>query len=230
MITIHKADDRGTTELGWLESSHSFSFGDFFDPEKMGFRTLRVLNDDHVQPGKGFPTHGHRDMEIVSYVLKGALQHKDDAGNEGVISHGEVQKMSAGTGIRHSEWNHSETEPVHFLQIWIIPRTQGVTPSYEHAPFDLDEAKQNWVLLAAQAGGLVTVDQDIAMAATIVQSGQRRALEFDEGRAGYMFVAKGAVRFHGNELHAGDAAQIEDEASLEIEALFDSEVIVFDIA
>lgn len=131
MITIHKAEDRGTTELGWLESSHSFSFGNFFDPERMGFRTLRVLNDDRVQPGKGFGMHGHRDMEIVSYVLKGELEHKDDFGNGGVIRHGEIQRMSAGTGIHHSEGNPSDSDALHFLQIWIVPKEPGGAPSWK---------------------------------------------------------------------------------------------------
>ena len=230
MITIHKADDRGTTELGWLESSHCFSFGNYFDPEKMGFRTLRVLNDDHVQPGKGFGMHGHRDMEIVTYVLKGTMEHKDDIGNSGVLRHGEIQRMSAGTGIHHSEGNHSGTEPLHFLQIWIVPAETGVPPSYEQAAFDLDAARKDWVLLAAPTDGLVTVNQDVVMATTISPAGQKRILEFDEGRAGFLFVAHGSIRFHGNELNAGDSAQIEDESSLEFESLFDAEVIAFDLA
>lgn len=230
MITIHKAEDRGKTELGWLESSHCFSFGNYFDPDKMGFRTLRVLNDDHVQPGKGFGMHGHRDMEIISYVLKGTMEHKDDIGNSGTIRHGEVQRMSAGTGIHHSEGNQSDTDPLHFLQIWIVPKETGTPPSYEQATIDMDAVRKDWVLLAAPAGGLVTVNQDIAIAATVALSGQKRVLEFDEGRAGYLFVARGSIRFHGNEMNAGDSAQIEDEKSLEFESVFDAEVIVFDFA
>ncbi|MCH7945402.1 MAG: pirin family protein [Armatimonadetes bacterium] len=230
MITVHRADDRGLTELDWLESWHSFSFGGYIEPDRMGFRTLRVLNDDRVQPGQGFGQHGHRDMEIVSYVLSGTMEHSDNLGNGSLIKHGEVQRMSAGTGIQHSEWNSSDTEPLHFLQIWIVPEEQGLTPSYQQEAFDVGQARQGWVLLAAPEGGLVTVHQDVAIATTIAATGQNRTLEFDEGRAGYLFVAKGSIKLHGNELKAGDAVAIEDERNLHFVADFESEVIVFDIA
>ena len=230
MITVHRADDRGLTELDWLESRHSFSFGGYFEPDRMGFRTLRVLNDDHVQPGKGFGQHGHREMEIVSYVLSGTMEHSDSLGNGSVIKHGEVQRMSAGTGVQHSEWNSSETDPLHFLQMWITPNEQGLEPSYEQKAFDVEQARQGWVLLAAPAGGLVTVHQDVAIATTIAGTGQSRTLEFDEGRAGYLYVAKGSIKLHGNELRTGDAVVIEDERDLHFTADFESEVVVFDFA
>ena len=229
MITVHPADDRGLTEQDWLESWHSFSFGGYFEPDRMGFKTLRVLNDDRVQPGQGFGQHGHRDMEIVSYVLSGTMEHKDNLGNGSLIKHGEVQRMSAGTGIQHSEWNPSDTEPLHFLQVWIVPEKKGLEPSYEQKAFDVAKARQDWVILAAPAGGLVTLHQDVAMATTLVATGQSRTLEFDEGRAGYLFVAKGAIKLHGNELRTGDAVSIEDERELRFESDFDAEVIVFDI-
>ena len=158
MITILKAEDRGLTETEWLRSWHSFSFGEYFDPERMGFRTLRVLNDDRVDPGKGFPMHGHRDMEIVSYVVKGEMEHKDSLGNGSVIRPGEVQRISAGTGIQHGEWNPSKTEQLHLVQIWIVPSARGGEPSYEQQSFDLDEARRGWVVLAAPVGGVVTLD------------------------------------------------------------------------
>jgi redox-sensitive bicupin YhaK (pirin superfamily) len=230
MITIHRADERGLTEADWLESRHSFSFGEFFDPDKMGFRSLRVLNDDRVAPGKGFPMHGHRDMEIVSYVAKGEMQHRDNLGNGGVIKPGEVQRMSAGTGIQHGEWNPSTTEALHLVQIWIVPTDRGGDPSYEQSAFDADAAQRNWVVLAAPEGGAVTIKSDAVIAVTHVPVLEKRRLEFSPGRAGYLFVVRGALRFHGNELHAGDAASIEDESSLEFTAEMESEVLAFDLA
>jgi redox-sensitive bicupin YhaK (pirin superfamily) len=230
MITILKADDRGLTETDWLRSWHSFSFGEFFDPERMGFRTLRVLNDDRVDPGKGFPMHGHRDMEIVSYVAKGEMEHKDSLGNGSVVRHGEVQRMSAGTGIQHGEWNPSKSEQLHLVQIWIVPASRGGEPSYEQQPFDINEARQGWVVLAASAGGVVTIQQDAVLAVSIVPAGERRSLEFSPGRFGYLFVVRGVIEFHGNELGAGDAAAIEDESRLEFESISEAEVLAFDLA
>lgn len=229
MIIVRKADDRGLTENEWLKSRHSFSFGEFFDPDRMGFRSLRVLNDDRIAPGKGFPMHGHRDMEIVSYVVRGQMQHEDSLGNGSLIRHGEVQRMSAGSGIKHSEWNASQDEPLHIVQIWVLPRGTGGEPTYDQKAFDTEAAKNVWVVLAAPEGGLVTIDQDAIFAVTSVPTGQRRSLEFSPGRAGYVFVARGGIRFHGNELVAGDAAEIEEEKSLEFEAMFDSEVLAFDL-
>lgn len=230
MITIHRGEDRGLTEMDWLESRHSFSFGEWFDPERMGFRSLRVLNDDRVAPGKGFPMHGHRDMEIVSYVAKGEMEHKDSLGNGGVIRPGEVQRMSAGTGIQHGEWNPSATEPLHLVQIWIVPHERGGEPSYAQAAFDQEAFRSSWAVLAAEQGGAVTIKQDAVIAAALVRAGERRSLEFSPGRAGYLFVVRGVVSFHGNELRSGDAAAIEDERSLEFEALTESEVLAFDLA
>lgn len=230
MISILKGEDRGKTELDWLESRHSFSFGEYFDPERMGFRALRVLNDDTVAPGKGFPMHGHREMEIVSYVAKGEMEHKDSLGNGSVIKQGEIQRMSAGTGIQHGEWNASKTTPLHLIQIWMIPTDNGAQPSYEQAVIDMDAMRSGWVVLAGSAGGVVTVNTSAVMAGTIAASGEKRALEFDPGRAGYLFLVRGAIRFHGNELRAGDAALIEDESSLEFEAITEAELLAFDLA
>ncbi|HXH60542.1 MAG TPA: pirin family protein [Fimbriimonadaceae bacterium] len=230
MITILKADDRGLTEHDWLESRHSFSFGEFFDPERMGFRTLRVLNDDRVAPGKGFPMHGHRDMEIVSFVAKGEMQHEDSLGNGSVIQPGEVQRMTAGSGIKHSEWNPSTEKPLHLIQIWFLPRSQSLEPSYEQGAYDVEAARQNWVVLAAQNGGVVKIDQDAVLAVTQTRTGEKRSLEYDPGRAGYLFVVSGSIRFHGNELAKGDAAKVEDESRLEFESLMDSQILAFDLA
>ena len=230
MITILKGEDRGKTELEWLESYHSFSFGEFFDPERMGFRSLRVLNDDTVAPGKGFPMHGHREMEIVSYVARGEMEHKDSLGNGSVIKQGDVQRMSAGTGIQHGEWNASATTPLHLIQVWMLPAEKGIAPSYEQASIDLPSYRDGWVVLAASAGGLVTINSSAVMAGTVAASGERRSLEFDPGRAGYLFVVRGMVRFHGNELKAGDAAAIEDESVLEFESVTEAEVLAFDLA
>ena len=229
MITILPGDERGHTRNDWLQSWHGFSFGEYFDPERMGFRTLRVLNDDRVAPGKGFPMHGHRDMEIVSYVVKGQMEHKDNLGNGSVVHHGEVLAMSAGAGIQHGERNPSATEPLHLVQIWIVPRDRGGEPTYSQAAFDMDEARRNWVVLAAPEGGAVTINQDAVVAATIAPTGERRSLEFSPGRYGYLFVARGVVRFHGNELRAGDAAMIEDESHLEFESISEAEVLAFDL-
>jgi redox-sensitive bicupin YhaK (pirin superfamily) len=230
MITIHRGEERGTTETEWLQSRHSFSFGEWFDPERMGFRTLRVLNDDTVAPGRGFPMHGHRDMEIVSYVAKGEMEHKDSLGNGGVIRPGEVQRMSAGSGIQHGEWNPSPTAPLHLIQIWIVPASRGGEPSYEQSPFSVEEAREGWVVLAASAGGAVTIKQDAVIAVTLAPSGSHRVLEFSPGRAGYLYVVRGMVRMHGNELRAGDSASIEDESHLEFEAVGEAEVLAFDLA
>ena len=230
MITVLKAEGRGKTENDWLKSRHSFSFGEFFDPERMGFRSLRVFNDDLVAPGKGFPMHGHREMEIVSYVMKGEMEHKDSLGNGSVVRHGEVQRMSAGTGIQHGEWNSSKTEPLHLIQIWILPEVKGLEPTYEQASFDVGALRHGWVALAAPENGIVAIHQDAVVAATVVPAGEKRRLEFSPGRGGYLFLAKGVLSFHGSELHTGDAAQIEGEESLEFEALSESEVIAFDLA
>ncbi len=230
MITILKGEDRGLTETDWLQSRHSFSFGEYFDPERMGFRTLRVLNDDRVDPGKGFPMHGHRDMEIVSYVVKGEMEHKDSLGNGSVIRHGEVQRMSAGTGIQHGEWNPSKSEQLHLIQIWIVSSARGGEPSYEQQAFDLDEARHGWVVLAAPVNGVVSIQQDAVVAVTIVPAGDRRSLEFSLGRSGYLFVVRGMINLHANELRAGDAALIDEETHLEFESISEAEVLAFDLA
>ena len=228
MITILKAEDRGTSKTDWLESRHSFSFGDFFDPERMSYRALRVLNDDRVAPGRGFPMHGHREMEIISYVVRGQMEHKDSLGNGSVIKRGDVQRMSAGTGIQHGESNPG-AEPLHLIQVWLIPNEKGLEPSYEQAEIDMAAMQSGWVALAGPEGSYVKVHADAVLAATVLRTGETRTLEFSPGRAGYLFVARGAVRFHGNELKNGDAAAIEDEPSLSFEGLQDSEVLAFDL-
>jgi redox-sensitive bicupin YhaK (pirin superfamily) len=174
--------------------------------------------------------HGHREMEIVSYVVRGEMEHKDSLGNGSVIKHGEVQRMSAGTGIQHGEWNASQDHPLHLVQIWLLPSVNGSAPSYEQAAIDMDAMREGWVVLAAEAGGVVTVQSSAVIAGTIAASGTKRALEFDPGRAGYLFLVRGSIRFHGNELVAGDAAMIEDEAALEFDAIMESEVLAFDLA
>jgi redox-sensitive bicupin YhaK (pirin superfamily) len=228
MITILKAEERGKTKNEWLESYHSFSFGDFFDPDRMSFRALRVLNDDRVAPGRGFPMHGHREMEIVSYVVRGQMEHKDSLGNGSVIKRGDVQRMSAGTGIQHGESNPGP-EPLHLIQVWLVPNEKGLEPSYEQAEIDMDAMRRGWVALAGPEGSYVRVHADAVFAATVARTGESRTLEFSPGRAGYLFVARGGVRFHGNELKTGDAAAIEDEPSLSFEALMESEVLAFDL-
>lgn len=229
MITILKGDDRGKTETDWLESWHSFSFGEYWDPDRMSFRSLRVLNDDRVAPGKGFPMHGHRDMEIVSYVARGEMEHKDSLGNGSVIKPGEIQRMTAGTGIQHGEWNASTSQPLHLIQVWMVPDTNGLEPSYEQAAYDGAAYREGWVVLAASDGGAVRVHTNTVMAGTIAPTGEKRSLEFDPGRAGYLFVVRGQIRLHGNVLAAGDAATIEDESNLEFEAAMESEVLAFDL-
>jgi redox-sensitive bicupin YhaK (pirin superfamily) len=232
MITIHLRENRGQSSAGWLDSRHSFSFGDYFDPNNMGFRALRVINEDRVIPGAGFPPHGHRDMEIVTYVLDGALEHKDTLGTSSVIRPGEVQRMSAGTGIRHSEYNHSKTERVHFLQIWILPEKEALAPSYEQRDFPAEAKRGRLRLVASHNGrdGSVTVHQDVALYAGLLKEGERVALDLKPGRHGWVQVARGQIRLGGEMLKEGDGAAISDEPRIEIEGAADAEVLVFDLA
>ncbi len=231
MIQIRRAEERGHTKWGWLDSWHTFSFGDYDDPEHMGFRSLRVLNDDRVQLGQGFGTHGHRDMEILSYVLEGALEHKDSSGGGGVIRPGEIQFMRAGSGVRHSEYNHSKSEPVHFLQIWIVPDKQGLKPTYGQQAFDADAARRSFVLLASKDGreGSLQVAQDVDVWMTQLGKGERRELPLAPGRHAWIHVARGSASLNGTSLGEGDGAGISDEGALRLTGEGASEVLVFDL-
>nr|AIA11757.1 Pirin [uncultured bacterium] len=232
MINVRKAAERGHFNFGWLDTHHTFSFGEYYDPRNMGFRALRVINEDYVRAGHGFPTHPHRDMEIITYVLKGALEHRDSMGNGTVIRPGEVQRMSAGTGIRHSEKNPSEEEDVHLLQIWIIPEEQGLTPSYEQKMFEADEKRGRLRLIASGDGrdGSVTMHQDANLYAALLEEGQEVAHDLPQGRHAWAQVARGAVEINGQLLEQGDGANVSDETQLSIKGRESSEVLLFDLA
>lgn len=232
MIRIRPADERGRSVRSWLDSRHTFSFGDYHDPDQMGFRALRVLNDDRVQPGAGFGSHGHRDMEIFSYVLEGALEHKDSSGGGGVIRPGEVQFMRAGTGVTHSEYNHSKTEPVHFLQVWIVPDTRNLTPAYGQRSFDRATAQRSFALLAAKDGrdDSLQVQQDVELSVAIIGPGERREQRLRPGRHAWVHVARGAVSLNGSDLRAGDGAAVSGEDTLSLLAREPAELLLFDLA
>jgi redox-sensitive bicupin YhaK (pirin superfamily) len=232
MISVRRAAERGTANFGWLDSRHTFSFGDYHDPEKMGFGPLRVINEDRVSPGQGFGTHGHRDMEIISYVLEGALEHKDSIGTGSVIRPGDVQVMSAGTGIRHSEFNHSKTEPVHFLQIWVVPDREGIAPRYEQKTFPDADKRGRLRLVGSSDGrdGSVVIYQDVKLYAALLSAGEQVTHALRPGRKGWLQVARGAVVLNGHELGAGDGAAIEGEQALTVAGKTDgAEVLVFDL-
>ncbi len=218
MIRVRSHDERGKTKLDWLDSSHTFSFGDYRDPEHMGFRSLRVINDDYVEPGKGFGSHSHRDMEIITLVLEGALEHKDSTGTSSVIRPGDVQRMSAGTGITHSEWNHLKTEEVHFLQIWIIPETPGLKPGYEQRSIPEETRRGRLVLLASRDGrdGSVVIRQDAALFGARLDPGQSVVHAPAPEHNTWVHVARGAATLNGKPLVAGDGAAVSDEKRLTI--------------
>jgi redox-sensitive bicupin YhaK (pirin superfamily) len=223
MITLRKAGERGRFDFGWLDTRHTFSFGEYLDPEHMGFRSLRVINEDRVRPAQGFGTHGHRDMEILSYVLEGELRHKDSQGHVGALKPGWVQRMSAGTGILHSEFNGSEKEWVHFLQIWILPARKGIAPRYEDREFPLEERKNRLRLIASPKGedGALTLEQDVRVYATVLDAGRELSLDLAPGRAAWVQVAKGSLSLStGGEarLAAGDGAAVEGETRLTLRA------------
>lgn len=232
MITIRPRDERGTAKLGWLNSQHTFSFGHYHDPDHMGFRALRVINEDRVIPGAGFPTHGHRDMEIISYVLDGGLEHKDSTGTNSVIRPGEVQRMTAGTGVQHSEYNASKTDSVHFLQIWILPEAEGLAPGYEQRDFPAAEKRGKLRLVASRDGreGSVTVHQDVDLYAALLADRDKVALTLRPGRHAWVQVAQGQVRLNGELLKEGDGAAISQERTLEIGAATEAEILLFDLA
>ena len=232
MISVRKAGERGHFDFGWLDTYHTFSFGDYYDPRFMGFRSLRVINEDRVQPGRGFPTHGHRDMEIITYILRGGLEHKDSMGNGDVIYPGEVQRMSAGTGVRHSEYNHAPDEVVHLLQIWIEPDTLGIAPGYEQTFFADEEKRGRLRLIAAPDGqdGAVRIKQDARVYAALLAEGEEVRHELSPGRHAWMQVARGAVELNGELLEQGDGAAVSDEATLTIVGHRTAEVLLFDLA
>lgn len=233
MIQIRPAKERGHADHGWLDTYHTFSFSDYHDPKFMGFRSLRVINEDWVKPGYGFPTHPHRDMEIITYVLEGSLEHKDSMGTGSVIRPGEVQKMSAGTGVRHSEFNHSKSDPVHLLQIWILPEKDGLKPMYEQKSIPSVEKQGKLRLVGSPEGGdeAVTISQDVKLYATELAAGQAVEHPLEKGRYAWLQVARGKVTVNGQELKAGDGAAIAAEPKLELAGVGDSsEILLFDLA
>lgn len=232
MITIRKSSERGHFNFGWLDTYHTFSFDQYYDPNYMGFRSLRVINEDRVHPGRGFPTHSHRDMEIITYILGGALQHRDSMGNSSVIRLGDVQRMSAGTGVSHSEANPSQTEPVHLLQIWILPKQRGLDTSYEQK-FFADDLKRNKLCLVASedgSNGSVTVHQDVSLSAAVLDQGKEVSYELKPNRYAWLQVARGAVALSGIDLDQSDGAAISNETDLRITGRAESEVLLFDLA
>ncbi|MBI3041644.1 MAG: pirin family protein [Betaproteobacteria bacterium] len=231
MLTVRKAEARGHANHGWLDTWHTFSFADYHDPREMGFGALRVINDDKVQPGQGFGMHGHRDMEIITYVLEGALEHKDSMGNGSIIRPGNVQRMSAGTGVRHSEFNPSREERVHLLQIWIEPKITGVRPGYEEKQFGTAEKKAQLRLIASPDGreGSVTIHQDAYVYASVLDGGDAVAHRLAPGRRAYLHIARGTVNVNGTPLKSGDGARIASEASIELNDAREAEVLLFDL-
>ena len=231
-LNLRRANDRGHADFGWLDSRHTFSFGRYIDRNHMGFGPLRVINDDHVAAGGGFSTHPHADMEIITYILEGALAHKDSLGTGSVIRPGDVQRMSAGTGIEHSEFNASKTDPVHLLQVWIMPESKGVAPSYEQKAFSEAEKRGQLRLVASRDGrdGSVTILQDADMYATLLNAGQSVRHTLRPGRGAWVHVALGSVSLNGERLEAGDGASVETAGELILEGAADSEVLVFDMA
>jgi quercetin 2,3-dioxygenase len=232
MIRRLPSSERFHTDAGWLDSRHTFSFADHYDPDRLGFRALRVINDDRVQPARGFGSHSHRDMEIVTYVLSGELAHKDSMGNGSVIRPGDVQRMSAGTGVVHSEMNPSRTTPVHFLQIWIVPERAGLVPGYEQKAFSEADRRGKLRLLASRDGrdGSVTVRQDAALYAALLEKGERASHELEPGRHSWVYVARGSVDLNGQTLREGDGAAVSGEKRLDLTGNDSSEVLVFDLA
>ncbi len=232
MMTIRRSDERGGGDYGWLKTQHTFSFDQYYDPEWMNFRSLRVINEDWVAPGAGFPMHPHRDMEIITYVLEGALEHEDSMGNGSAIRPGDGQRMSAGTGVRHSEANPSKTESVHLLQIWIMPDRPGHEPGYEQKEFPATEKQNKLRLLASPDGsdGSVTIHQDAKLYVSLLSSGKELKHSLASGRSAWLQVAKGAVELNGQKLNQGDGAAVRNEPELGIKAAADSEILLFDLA
>lgn len=231
MLQLLKSNQRGAADHGWLQSNHSFSFGHYYNPEQMGFGPLVVINEDRVQPAQGFGTHGHQDMEIITYVISGALEHKDSMGTGSVIRYGDVQRMSAGKGVRHSEFNHSKTERVHFLQIWVEPNVQGIAPSYEEKHFDTVSKIGRLRLIASSdcRDGSVLIHQDASIYATILNADDKVEHALGKGRTAYVHVVRGQVEVNGNKLTTGDALKIKEEALIDLKNAIDAEVLLFDL-
>jgi redox-sensitive bicupin YhaK (pirin superfamily) len=231
MLNIRRSNERGRSRFDWLQSSHTFSFGGYYDPRHMGYGPLRVINDDRVIPGAGFATHPHRDMEIISYVLDGALEHRDSMGNGSVIRPGDVQRMSAGTGVTHSEYNHSKESAVHFLQIWFLPEKSGLQPGYEQKSFAEHEKRGRFRLVASRNGmdGSVSLNQDVNMRVGLFHGDESDGLEIVDGRSAWLHIARGHVRVNGEKLQAGDGASVERPGRLRFGGGADAEVIVFDM-
>lgn len=232
MVTIRKASERGHFDHGWLDTRHTFSFADYYDAAHMGFRSLRVINEDRIQPGEGFGTHPHKDMEIVSYVLEGALAHKDSMGNGSIILPGDVQRMSAGRGVTHSEFNHEQGSSTHFLQIWILPDKNGLPPSYEQRRFTDEEKRGHLRLVASGNGrnGSVTLHQDADMYVSLLALGTKVEHNLQAGRGAWIQIVRGDVTLDGQRLAEGDGASVENEQKLSIECLAESELLLFDLA
>lgn len=232
MITVRKSEDRGHFDLGWLDTYHTFSFDQYYDPAHTHFRSLRVINEDRVEPGHGFPTHSHRDMEIITYILSGALEHRDSMGNGSVIRPGDVQRMSAGTGVSHSEANPSDTEQVHLLQIWILPQVHGLSPSYEEKHFSDEKRRGRLRLIASSDGqkGSVKIHQDARLYATVLDAGQTVVQALAENRYAWLQIARGTIRLNQVELKQGDGAAVGGERELTIDAHDQAEILLFDLA
>jgi hypothetical protein len=231
MFALRRAQERGHANHGWLNSYHTFSFANYYDPRHMGFSSLRVINDDTVAPGSGFGTHGHSDMEIISYVLHGALEHKDSMGNGSVIRPGDVQRMSAGTGVTHSEYNASDSEPVHFLQIWLLPEQDGLQPGYEQKTFSSEEKRGRLRLVGSRDGreGSVTIHQDVDLYATLLGDGDSVSHPLADGRKGWVQVAQGSAVLNDERLHPGDGVAIEGPATITLVGASAAELLVFDM-
>lgn len=232
MIDVIRSDSRGAADHGWLKSKHTFSFADYHNPSRMGFAKLRVINEDWIEPGKGFGTHPHQDMEIVTYMIDGALEHKDSMGNGSVIRPGELQRMTAGTGVRHSEFNPSTEDKAHLLQIWILPEQNGLEPGYEQKLFPLEEKRKQWRLVGSRDGrdGSLTIHQDINVYSSVLEEGDSIELVMDKQRRAFLQVVKGAVEIDGQTLVAGDAIAMQDQDSLSIGANAESELLLMEMA
>ncbi len=232
MIQIRRSEERGGGDHGWLKTQHTFSFNDYWDPKWMGFRSLRVINEDWVAPNNGFPTHPHRDMEIITYILEGELEHKDSLGTGSVILPGDGQRMTAGSGIRHSEFNPSSTKAAHLLQIWIQPEKTGLQPSYEQKSFAEEDKRGKLRVIASRDAkdGSVKINQDAKLYVSLLKPGEEVAHELSQGRHGWLQVARGSVELNGNKLGQGDGAAISDEKELKIKGAEDAEILLFDLA
>jgi len=232
MLTLRRAEERGRANFGWLDSRHSFSFGHYFDPKHMGFGPLRVINDDRVAGEGGFPTHPHADMEIITYVLEGGLEHRDSLGTGSVVRPGDVQRMSAGSGVRHSEFNASKTDPVHFLQIWIVPEKRGLEPNYEQKTFSEADKRGKLRLIGSRDGrdGSVTIHQDVDLYATVLADGERVRHELGAGRVAWVQVARGTATLNGEQLYPGDGVAVDEADALELTGTSESEILVFDMS